>query len=71
MDLILLDVVAREVSHGLHGVCLSIDLDLVAFHHFLDGSADIADSDVDSSILDTVSSIERVQSNGGIFVDLP
>lgn len=61
MDLILLDVVAREVSHGLHGACLSVDLHLVALHHLLDGSADIADSDVDSSILYTVNTVQKVK----------
>lgn len=63
VDLVLFDVVAREVSHGLHGVYLPIDLDLVTFHRLLDGGTDIADSDVNSSILSVVSCV-RVISSG-------
>lgn len=69
MDLVLLDIVAREVSYGLHGVCLSIDLDLVAFHDLLNSGADIADSDVDSSSLDTISSIRMVEKCSLIYLD--
>lgn len=51
MDLVLLDIVAGDASHCFHGVRLSSYLDFIALHSLLDGGADIADTDVDSSIL--------------------
>lgn len=51
VDAISINVVSTEASHCLNRDRFTIDLHLVAFHRFLDGSADIANTNVDSSIL--------------------
>lgn len=51
VDVIRLDVVAGDVSHRLHGERFAVDLYLVALHHLLDCSTDVADTDVNSGIL--------------------
>jgi hypothetical protein len=51
VDAISINVVSTEASHCLNRDRFTIDLNLVAFHRFLDGSADIANTNVNSSIL--------------------
>ena len=51
MNVILLDVVCAKATNWFHWVCFPTHLDLVAFHGLLDGSADVADADVDSCSL--------------------
>jgi hypothetical protein len=48
VDAVLVNVVAGQVSDGLDTVRLAADLDLVALHDFLDGSADVADAHVNA-----------------------
>lgn len=55
MDLIPLDVVPRDVLHRFHREDFAANLNLVAFHRFLDGSTDIADPDINTSILTSIS----------------
>mmetsp|Transcript_36851 Transcript_36851/g.83100 ORF Transcript_36851/g.83100 Transcript_36851/m.83100 type:complete len:333 (+) Transcript_36851:849-1847(+) len=52
MDLVRVDRVTVEVPDRLHGVDLSVDLNLVGLHDFLDSLADIAQSHVDACLLD-------------------
>ena len=51
VDLPLADVVACEVADRLDGVCLAVELELVAFHRLLDCGANIADAYIDTSFL--------------------
>ena len=51
VDLPLLDVVAADIPHGFHGHSSTIDVDFVAFHRLLNGSTDIADTNIDTGIL--------------------
>lgn len=55
MNAILLDIVPSDVAHRLDREGPSIDVNLVAFHCFLYGSANIADADIDSCSLEVVS----------------
>lgn len=41
VNLVGTNAVAVEVAHALHWVRSAVDLDLVALHHFLDGSPDL------------------------------
>lgn len=51
MDVVLRDVVASEVAYGFDRQRLAINLNLVAIYGFLDGSADVADTDVNTGSL--------------------
>ena len=42
-----------QVANGFDLVSLAVDFDLVGFHHFLDGSSDVAQPDVDSGLSDS------------------
>lgn len=55
VNAILLDIVASDVAHCLDREGVTIDVNLVAFHCFLYGSANIADADIDSRSLEVVS----------------
>ena len=55
MNLVLVDVMAAEVSDCFHGVGFSSDLYFVAFHGLLDSSANIADADIGTGSLISVS----------------
>ena len=44
MNAVLLDVMGGEIPNGLDGISPPTNLDLVALHGFLDGSANVADS---------------------------
>merc|ERR1712071_158317 len=46
--------VSIQVANGFDLVSLAVDFDLVGFHHFLDGSSDVAQPDVDSGLSDSV-----------------
>lgn len=48
---VLVNVVTVQVSDTLHRVHGTIELDLVAFHGFLDGGSDITHADVNTSFL--------------------
>lgn len=52
MNTILLDIVAGKVPYGLDGESPATYLNLVAFHGFLDGSADITHTHVNTSGLE-------------------
>jgi len=43
--------VARDVLNGFDRESLSVELDFVALHHFLDHFADVIDPGIDSSLL--------------------
>jgi hypothetical protein len=47
------NAVAVEVTNALDGVCLALDLHLVALHDLLDGSANVAHAYIDTGLLDT------------------
>ena len=51
VDFVAQDVVAREVPNRFDGNSLSVDLDFVALHRFLDRLTDVIDSGVDASFL--------------------
>ena len=53
MDLVGANVVAAQVATGLDLVHLAVNLALIRLHHLLDGSSDVAQSDVNASLLDT------------------
>lgn len=53
VDLVMFDVMRRDVADWFDGVCLSVDFDFVAFHRFLDCSTDVANTNIDSRSLDT------------------
>jgi len=55
MDLIPLDVVPADVPHRFHREGFAANLNLVAFHRLLDGSTDVADPDINSGILASIS----------------
>jgi hypothetical protein len=55
VNAILLDIVPSDVAHRLDRESPTIDINLVAFHGFLYGSADIADTDINSRSLEVVS----------------
>lgn len=55
MNLIPLYVVPGDVPHRFHREGLATYLNLVAFHRFLDGSTDVADPDINSGILASIS----------------
>lgn len=55
MDLIPLDVVTSDVPHRFHKEGFVANLNLVTLHRFLDGSTDVADPDINSSILTSIS----------------
>lgn len=55
MDLVLLDVMSADASHSLHRKSSTVNVDLVAFHCFLNGSTDIADANIYSGMLVNVS----------------
>lgn len=55
MDLIPLDVVPSDVPHRFYRKGFAANLNFIAFHRFLDGSTDIADPDINSSILTSIS----------------
>lgn len=55
VNVILYDVVGTQISHWLHGICLATYLYFMAFHGFLDCSANIADPDIDSGSLHAMS----------------
>lgn len=55
VNAILFDIVPRDVAHRLDREGPTIDVNLVAFHSLLYGSANIADADIDSRSLEVVS----------------
>lgn len=55
VDAILRDIVPSDVAHRLDREGPTIDVNLVAFHCFLYGSANVADADIDSRSLEVVS----------------
>lgn len=55
MDPVLVDVVAAEISDRFHRVRFPSDLYFVAFHGFLDSSTNIADADIGTGSLISVS----------------
>ena len=52
MNTVLLDIMTGEIPYGLDWEILTADLNLVALHGFLDGSADITYPHVNSSGLE-------------------
>lgn len=58
VNAILLDIVPSDVAHRLDREGPAIDINLVAFHGFLYGSANIADTDIDSRSLELVVSVK-------------
>lgn len=55
MNLIPLDVVPSDVPHRFHREGFAANLNLVAFHRFLDGSTDVANPNINSGILTIIS----------------
>lgn len=51
VDAVAQDVVTGDVPDGFHGDGLPAEGDFVAFHHFLDGRADVVHSGVDAGFL--------------------
>jgi len=64
MDDVLVDVVPVEIPDALHWIRGAVDLNLVAFHRFLDGSADVTHTDIDSSFLHN-QSVRAFTCSGG------
>lgn len=52
MNMVLLDIMAGDVPYGFDWESPTADLNLVALHGFLDGSADITYPHVNSSCLE-------------------
>lgn len=63
MDAILLDIVPSDVAHRLDREGPTIDVNLVAFHCFLYGSANIADADINPCSLEVVSVKSSLKPN--------
>lgn len=55
MDLIPLYVMTSDVSHRFHRKGFAANLNLVAFHRFLDGSTYVADPNINTGILTGIS----------------
>jgi len=53
MDLVLADRVPIQVANGANLIGLSVELDLITFHSFLNNSTNFVQSRVNSSIFDT------------------
>jgi hypothetical protein len=51
MDFVSQDVMPSDVADRFDGDCLSVELDFVAFHYFLDCLADVIDAGVDTGFL--------------------
>lgn len=62
VNAILLDVVSSDVAHSLDRKRPTIDVNLIAFHGFLYGSADIANTDIDPRILRVVSGKSSIKT---------
>lgn len=48
------DGMSAQIFYTLYLICLVPDVDLVRFHHFLDGCTDVAEPDVDTCVLDAL-----------------
>jgi hypothetical protein len=51
MDVVAQDIVTGDVSHSLDRDGFAVDLNLVAFHHLLDGGTDVVDPSVNTGFL--------------------
>ena len=66
VNTILLDIVSRDVAHRLDRKSPTINVNLIAFHGFLYGSADIANTDIDPCILEVVSGQSSIKMRNGL-----
>lgn len=73
VDAVVFNIVCGDVPNWLNREGLATDLNLVALHRLLDGSAHIADTNVDSSSLGTIVSYCNSSSivYGEIFTLIP
>ena len=72
MDAILLDIVRGEIAYSFHSVSSTSNLNLVAFHRFLNGCADITNADVNSGGLhEGQLSIESLVSSAKLDTLMP
>lgn len=55
VDNMLANAVSIQVPDTFHRISGAVDFDLVALHRFLDGSADVTHTDVDTGLLCQVS----------------
>ena len=69
--MVLLDIMCSDILHRLYGESFATDLNLVAFHGFLDGSAHIAHAYIYTRCLSAISHCPTSLSNKETLTLIP
>jgi len=68
VDSILVDVMSTDATDRLDRECPAIDIHFITFHHFLNGSADITNTNIDPGVLEQVSRVKHLTKASGTLM---